>query len=272
MENCRFTIIIPNYNNAEWLKRTFESIWLQSYRNYDVIFVDDCSTDESAYTAHEWLGRMIPTRQGFDNECCVVELSKKKRWNGGSRNVAMENELFGKGDYAIFMDSDDWFSSGDCLEEIAKALEANNYPDLLRLSYYTLIGDNLSLCDLSGQQTVERIVADQNVACWTKCVKTEKLVSFPENTLMEDVVQHIKQMDNVETVASINKGIIVWNRNNNNSCSRDETLQNGKWKSSLYRYYADLLDLEVKNPACQAELERRRAVALDNIKNDRFVQ
>lgn len=272
MENCRFTIIIPNYNNAEWLKRTFESIWLQSYRNYDVIFVDDCSTDESAYTAHEWLGRMIPTRQGFDNECCVVELSKKKRWNGGSRNVAMENELFGKGDYAIFMDSDDWFSSWDCLEEIAKALETNNYPDLLRLSYYTLIGDNLSLCDLSDQQTVERIVADQNVACWTKCVKTKKLVPFPENTLMEDVVQHIKQMDNVETVASINKGIIVWNRNNSNSCSRDETLQNGKWKSSLYRYYADLLDLEVKNPACQAELERRRAVALDNIKNDRFVQ
>jgi glycosyltransferase involved in cell wall biosynthesis len=184
----------------------------------------------------------------------------------------MENELFGKGDYVIFMDSDDWFSSSDCLEEIAKALEVNNYPDLLRLSYYTLIDDRLSLCDLSDQQTVERIVADQNVACWTKCVKTEKLVPFPENTLMEDVVQHIKQMDNVETVASINKGIIVWNRNNRNSCSRDETLQNGKWKSSLYRYYADLLDLAVKNPACQAELERRRTVALDNIKNDRFVQ
>ena len=272
MESYRFTIIIPNYNNAEWLKRTFESIWVQSYRNYDVIFVDDCSTDGSAYVAHEWLGQMIQNRQGFDNECCVVELSKKKRWNGGSRNVAMENELFGKGDYAIFMDSDDWFSSGDCLEEIAKTLEANNYPDLLRLSYNTLIGDNLSLCDLGGQNTIASIVHDQNVACWTKCVKTKKLVKFPENTLMEDVTQHIAQLDNVETVAAMSKPIIVWNRNNRNSCSRDENLQGGKWKSSLYRYYADLLDLEVKNPECQAELEHRRAVALDNIKNDRFVQ
>jgi hypothetical protein len=86
------------------------------------------------------------------------------------------------------------------------------------------------------------------------------------------VTQHIAQLDNVETVAAISKPIIVWNRNNSNSCSRDENLQGGKWKSSLYRYYADLLDLKVKNPACQAELERRRAVALDNIKNDRFVQ
>lgn len=266
MENCRFTIIIPNYNNAEWLDQMFDSIFVQTYKNYDIIFVDDCSTDNSLEIAEKWQAKFcenadIPLNIIYDNE---------KRWNGGSRNAAMDNSnIYG---YTIFMDSDDWFASGDCLEEIAKALEANNYPDLLRLSYYTLIDDNLSLCDLSDQQTVERIVADQNVACWTKCVKTEKLVKFPENTLMEDVVQHIKQMDNVETVASINKGIIVWNRNNSNSCSRDETLQNGKWKSSLYRYYADLLDLEVKNPACQAELERRRAVALDNIKNDRFVQ
>lgn len=89
---------------------------------------------------------------------------------------------------------------------------------------------------------------------------------------MEDVTQHIAQLDNVETVAAISHGIIVWNRNNSNSCSRDETLQNGKWRSSLYRYYADLLELVVDSPECQAELEHRRAVALDNIKNDRFVQ
>ena len=89
---------------------------------------------------------------------------------------------------------------------------------------------------------------------------------------MEDVAQHIAQMDKIETVAAIGRGVIVWNRNNTNSCSRDETLQNGKWKSSLYRYYADLLELIVTRPECQAELERRRAIVLDNIKNDRFVQ
>ena len=168
--------------------------------------------------------------------------------------------------------SDDWFADEHCLESIAEALEANSYPDLLRLSYYSLIGSELALCDLGGQNTIPAIVHDPNVACWTKCVKTEKLVKFPEDTLMEDVTQHIAQLDNVETVAAMSKGIIVWNRNNSNSCSRDETLQGGKWKSSLYRYYADLLELEVKNPECQAELEHRRAVALDNIKNDRFVQ
>lgn len=263
MENCSFTIIIPNYNNAEWLDRMFESIYNQTYKKfmYDVIFVDDCSTDNSVEIATKWASKL---------PLSIVK-NKIKRWNGGSRNMALK-PWYSPGKYTLFMDSDDWFADEDCLKAIAEALEANNYPDLLRLSYYSLIGSELALCDLGGQNTIASIVHDPNVACWTKCVKTEKLVKFPEDTLMEDVTQHIAQLDNVETVAAISKPIIVWNRNNSNSCSRDETLQGGKWKSSLYRYYADLLELEVKNPECQAELERRRAVALDNIKNDRFVQ
>ena len=260
MANCRFTIIIPNYNNAEWLDKMFESISIQTYDGYEVIFVDDCSTDNSVEIAEKWAPKF--------NSFYLVR-NKTKRWNGGSRNAAM---WLSTGNYTLFMDSDDWFADEHCLESIAEALEANNCPDLLRLSYYSLIGSELALCDLGGQNTIPAIVHDPNVACWTKCVKTEKLVKFPEDTLMEDVTQHIAQLDNVETVAAMSKGIIVWNRNNSNSCSRDETLQNCKWRSSLYRYYADLLELVVDSPECQAELEHRRSVALDNIKNDRFVQ
>ena len=261
MESYRFTIIIPNYNNAEWLDKMFGSIAAQTYKNYEVTFVDDCSTDDSVEIAEKWAAEL--------SESVWLVKNKSKRWNGGSRNAAMR---FSTGEYTLFMDSDDWFADNDCLAAIAEALETNNSPDLLRLSYCSLIGEEYGHADLGGQNTIASIVHDPNVACWTKCVKTKKLVKFPENTLMEDVTQHIAQLDNVETVAAISKPIIVWNRNNSNSCSRDETLQGGKWKSSLYRYYADLLELEVKNPECQEELEHRRAVALDNIKNDRFVQ
>lgn len=260
MGNCKFTIIIPNYNNAEWLDKMFESIYSQTYGNYEVTFVDDCSTDNSLEIARKWAEKIM--------DFVIVE-NKTKRWNGGSRNIGIQSS---SGDYTLFIDSDDWFSDNTCLEEIANVIEANGNPDLVRLSYCTLIDEKISLADLGNQDTIEKIVSDPNVACWTKCVKTEKLVLFPEDTLMEDVVQHIKQLDAVETIATIHKGIIVWNRNNRNSCSRDMTLQEGKWKSSLYRYYADLLDLRVNRPECQTELERRRCITLDNIKNDRFVQ
>lgn len=265
-----FTIIIPNYNNATWLNKMFESIYKQIYDGYSIIFVDDCSTDNSVEIACEWRDKFneLP---GWDGDFEIIENGCKK-WNGGSRNVGLRSSAAIIGVYTLFIDSDDFFSDEYCLDEIVKTIKANNYPDLIRLSYCSLIGEEYGHADLGGQNTIASIVHDQNVACWTKCVKTNKLVKFPENTLMEDVTQHIAQLDNVETVAAISKPIIVWNRNNSNSCSRDENLQGGKWKSSLYRYYADLLELEVKNPECQAELEHRRAVALDNIKNDRFVQ
>ena len=271
MASCRFSIIIPNYNNAEWLDKMFGSIYDQTYPNYNIIFVDDCSTDDSVGKASEWREKFLE-KYGLHKWYGYFDIiiNYNKRWNGGSRNEALsEIEL---SDYVLFLDSDDWLSDNDCLKDIAEAIEQNDYPDLLRLSYYILEGDRLTLVNMSDQQTLERIVRDMNVACWTKCVKRELLAPFPENTLMEDVVQHIAQLDKVDTVANLGKGIVVWNRNNANSCSRDETLQNGKWRSSLYRYYADLLDLKVKKPECQAELERRRAIALDNIKNDRFVQ
>ena len=272
MASCRFNIIIPNYNNAEWLDKMFSSIYNQTYPDYNIIFVDDCSTDNSVEKADQWRDKLLTRRDQHEwNGFFEIFYHHDKRWNGGARNIGIK-EVWDTSGYTLFLDSDDWLSDNDCLKDIAEAIEANNYPDLLRLSYYILEGERLTLVNMSDQQTVARIVSDMNVACWTKCVKSNLVVPFPENTLMEDVVQHIAQLDKVDTVANLGKGIVVWNRNNANSCSRDETLQNGKWRSSLYRYYADLLDLKVKKPECQAELERRRAIALDNIKNDRFVQ
>jgi glycosyltransferase involved in cell wall biosynthesis len=54
MESYRFTIIIPNYNNGKWLDKMFGSIAAQTYENYEVTFVDDCSTDNSVEIAEKW--------------------------------------------------------------------------------------------------------------------------------------------------------------------------------------------------------------------------
>lgn len=265
-----FNIVIPNYNNSEWLGAMFSSIYSQTYSVYDVIFVDDCSTDKSLDIAMEWRDK-FENMDGKDIDFDII-VNTKKRWNGGSRNAARDSYIWSCNRYTLYLDSDDWFADASCLEEIAKVIELGGYPDLVRLSYYTLIGDQLSHVNLGDQDSVAKIVHDPNVACWTKCIKTDKIVPFPENTLMEDVVQHIQQLDVIDSVEALDKGIVVWNRNNRNSCSRDITLQNGKWRSSLYRHYAELLDMRVRREECQIELERRRAIALDNIKNDRFEQ
>ncbi|WP_041173336.1 glycosyltransferase family 2 protein [Clostridium botulinum] len=43
----KYTFIIPNYNKAKYLKQCIDSIINQSYKNFNLIIIDDCSTDDS---------------------------------------------------------------------------------------------------------------------------------------------------------------------------------------------------------------------------------
>ena len=252
----RFSIIIPNYNNAEWLDKCLTSIMNQTYKNYDVIVIDDCSTDNSVEIIEKY-----PV---------ILFQAQEKAFNGGARNMGIS---LATGDYILFLDSDDWFNSPDCLEIINKTIEENDYPDCVSLSYNCLIGSSKTYQPLI-RNTIKDLVGSVYVACWTKCIKRELIQLFPENTLMEDVVQHIKQCDHIKTIVSIDKPIVCWNRNNVNSCSRveNQNLQQGKWQSSMYRYAADLMDLRCENEDCENHRKWRLEVVLNNIKEGKYIQ
>ena len=44
-KNINFVIVIPSYNNAQWYKRNLDSVFAQTYKNFSVIYLDDCSPD-----------------------------------------------------------------------------------------------------------------------------------------------------------------------------------------------------------------------------------
>ena len=242
-----FSIIIPNYNNAIFLDKMFHSIYTQTYQDYEIIFIDDVSTDNSIEIAREWKTKY------FKDKMKLI-LMEDKAWNGGARNIGLRERSHTM--YTLFLDSDDTFDGEDCLATIVKLIEENNYPDCVRLSY-NWCGDEIRHVDLSEQNTPELLAPVCDVACWTKCIKSRLVVDFPLNTLMEDAIQHLQQVDQLTTVIGCKKAIVNWNRQNPNSCSTNATLQNNKWISSFYRYYADLLDLQLKQPYTQAAQQLR---------------
>ena len=253
-----FKIIIPNYNNSEWIDKCLESIEKQTFKDYYVVVIDDASTDNSV--------------EKILNHNVKLIASKEKVWNGGARNLGIKDNEY-KTEYTLFLDSDDWFKDENVLETIHQTIIDNNFPDCISLSYNCLIGENESYQRLI-RNTPKDLVGSVFVACWTKCIKTDLIQLFPENTLMEDVVQHIKQVDNLETIVSIDKPMVVWNRNNTGSCSRVENqdCQKGKWQSSMYRYTADLLDLQVNHDYCEEHRKWRVEVALNNVKDGKYIQ
>ena len=257
-----FKIIMPNYNNAAWLKKSIPSILNQTFKNFILIIIDDVSTDDSVNIIKDYAAK--------DDRIILYENTSKK-WNGGSRNIGINHQC--ESEYTLFLDSDDWYNDNTCLQTIYDTIQNNLGPDCLSLSYDCLVGDNRSY-QFMNRNSRKELVESLYVACWTKCIKSNLLQLFPENTLMEDVVQHIKQSDVINTVVTVDKAIVTWNRNNANSCSRTENqnLQQGKWQSSMYRYAADLMDFTCKNKECEDHRLWRLQIALNNIKDGKYIQ
>src|ERR1051325_1035845 len=89
-----FSVIIPTYNRSSYLKVTLESVWRQTLTDYEIIIVDDGSTDDtSAYLSQ------IGER--------VTVIRQLNRGPGIARNRGAESA---RGEYLAFLDSDDlWF-------------------------------------------------------------------------------------------------------------------------------------------------------------------
>lgn len=246
-DNIFFNIIIPNYNSEQWIRQCLDSVLNQTYPCFNLIIVDDMSTDDSISIIKEYTMKDIRIK--------LIE-NKEKHWNGGSRNVGINAEILT--DYTLFLDSDDWFYDNKCLENLKDTIINNNFPDCVRLSYIFLQG-NYQEKMMLNEDNPKDLVNSVFVAPWTKCIKTKLLVKFPENTLIEDVVQHIAQCDVLETIAVCNTPMVVWNRNNKNATSLKENqhFYNSKRISSIYRNIADLMDLQCKHDYCEQHRQWR---------------
>ena len=105
------SIIIPIYNTDQYLRQCLDSIINQSYKNFEVLLINDGSVDDSATICKEYVEKDSRIRY-FEKE------------NGGvssARNLGLKNA---KGNYITFVDSDDWVEE-NYLEVLYNALKEN---------------------------------------------------------------------------------------------------------------------------------------------------
>jgi glycosyltransferase involved in cell wall biosynthesis len=106
------SIIMPSYNTAKYISDSIESIRAQTYTNWELIVVDDCSTDNS-----------IEVIRAFNDSRIILLQNQKNSGAAISRNYALREA---KGKWIAFLDSDDiWVP--EKLEKQIKFMEDNNY-------------------------------------------------------------------------------------------------------------------------------------------------
>jgi len=272
-KDYKYAIIIPNCNNDHgdykgktYLRNCIESVLNQTYKDFELIIVDDMSTDTSLETIKEY--------QKKDKRIHLIE-NIRKRYNGGSRNVGIEYALNNlEFDYFCFLDSDDWWKDNQVLETINNEL----YDHELMLIGLELIDKSgvfmtkLHQCD----NYEDFFLSDNKVWCtaWSRVIRKDKIVYFCEDTLMEDRVWSYRQADNVdyEKVKILDEVCYVWNRmNTNNSVSQ---VRGNYWNASAWCHIGHQLQLlaELKHEELKPILEKRIKECIKMCNNGSFTQ
>lgn len=139
-----FSIILPVYNVQDCLERAVTSILTQGYQNYEIILVDDGSTDCS--------GQMCDCMLAQSNAIRVIH-----KTNGGLSSARNAGINAARGEYIWFVDSDDWIEEGalELLWEVANEKCA----DIIKFNYIRI--DNEKSNVLSCAQSGDYLDAEQ---------------------------------------------------------------------------------------------------------------
>jgi len=116
-----FSIVIPVYNRFELLQATMKSIQSQTFSSYEVIIVDDGSTDGS--------GTLIDQQYGSISNIVIIHQQNQER--GASRNNGFKKA---KGEYVVFLDSDDLLMP-EHLQVLYNKIREQNNPDFISTKY-----------------------------------------------------------------------------------------------------------------------------------------
>ena len=237
-KDYKFCIIIPNYNNDHgniegktFLQKCIESVLNQTYKNFEIIIVDDMSTDTSVKTIEKYRKQ--------DNRITLIK-NIRKRYNGGSRNVgieyAMNNLDF---DYFAMLDSDDWFKDNEVLQKINDNLWDC---ELMLLGCEMIFPDGTKQTKINEYDNyTDFFICDNKTWCtaWSRVIRKDKIIYFPESCIMEDRTWAYEQADNVslENVRNLKEVCYVWNRlNTTNSVS----LKRGSmWEASMWKHIGE---------------------------------
>ncbi len=228
--NNKIGIIVPNCNYGDFLERCLKSILEQSYDNFEIVYVDDCSTDNSVEIAKSLLRK----------EDKIVEL-KQKRLNGGARNEAYLH-LSDDVDYVYYVDSDDWLGDKEALYKINQKLQTK--PDVLFVGMYSYKNNKLQTCFIPNYKDKYDAIKGWSGSCGKvikKTLATRQECLYNEGTLKEDKNQHCKICINMNSFELLKEPIYVWFQENHKSITTIRDKAN--WGTSTIRHYADTLQL-----------------------------
>lgn len=254
------SVIIPMYNAENYIGTCLDSILMQTFQNFEVIIVDDCSTDKSVAIVESYAPK-------FDGR---LQLAKTKTNSGGGgyipRNIGLN---LSHGEYVYFVDADDFImlNALETLYTAAKEQEADvvymsAYFDLTKPQEIQAIKDDTHLSGENSENASTLTVEDPNKnlhsllfketmpASWRKFLRRDFLIEneilFPEVLNGGDFIWSINVYCHAKRFLRIPSPLYFYRSYNVDSVlrkQRDKKEQISYWVSSFVAWAKSLNEL-----------------------------
>lgn len=223
MEKFRISVIVPVYNIEEYLERCVRSICAQTYRNLEIILVDDGSTDKS--------GEICERLAKEDNRIRVFH-----KGNGGSSSARNLGITEATGDYLGFIDSDDYIEP-DMYERLADGIERYDL-EMAQISRDEVDEEGRKMPDVcippkeewlitSKEMMTELLMHRGDASFCTRLTKKTLFegMAFPEGKLNEDFYLLTHMLEKIDKLVIFPKQCYhVFYRIGSNSRTKDKNI------------------------------------------------
>lgn len=251
----KISVIVPVYNSEKYLHRCIDSILSQTFTDFEVLLIDDGSTDSSGEICDEYAAKDSRVRV-FHKE------------NGGvssARNMGLDNAY---GEYSIHVDSDDWIEPNMLQDLYQKAYDTQ--ADMVICDFYEEYNDSKTIRHVNqrpssndSQTVLYELFQHLHGSCCNKLIKrscyNKYNIKFPNDLNMgEDLYVMVNLLKHPIKVAYLQKAYYHYVKNvNENSIVQSTNL-------SVLKKRLEIFDHLTKDNVCHEICMRRMSLAIAN--------
>jgi len=232
MENkkkkTKIDIILPNYNSSQFILETVKSILDQTYKNWKLIIVDDCSNKET----------ISVLKKIKKNKKIRIFRLKKNHGAGFCRNYAIKKSY---SPYLAFIDSDDLWKK-DKLKKQINFMEKNNYS--FTYTNYETFGDKIRKISSPQKLNYSNFIKNTSIATSTMMIKRNKINNskFTNTKICEDYYFKCKILKKIKYAFCLNQYLTKYRIRKNSLQSNN--LKNFYWIWKINKDYNKLSFLD----------------------------
>lgn len=211
--NALVSIVVPIYNVKKYLEKCIDSLRRQSYKNIEILLIDDGSTDGSS--------KIVDKYARLDSR--VIAIHKPNGGLSDARNVGIDNH---KGKYIFFIDSDDYIHQDTIQILMDVAIKTN--ADIVECGVKYVDDDSqlkwetnsvaFDLKPYNHDEAVKRILSYEfKIMAWNKLYKSELFsdIRFPVGKIHEDEFTTPYLVDKCKIYVTINNELYAYVQRNN---------------------------------------------------------